>query len=59
MKKISILFLIALIGTIASVLTLIIAIATQSFLLAQIALGIACVFFVATALTSNKKIKKN
>ncbi|MCR4795696.1 MULTISPECIES: hypothetical protein [Ruminococcus] len=59
MKKFSILFLIALIGTIASVLTLIIAIATQSFLLAQIVFGIACVFCVATALTSNKQIKKH
>ncbi len=59
MKNTSVLFLIALVGAIASVLTLIVAIATKSYILAQVTFGIACVFCVATAITANKKIKKN
>ena len=59
MKNTSVLFLIALVGAIVSVLTLIVAIATKSYILAQVAFGIACVFCVATAITANKKINKN
>ena len=58
MKNTSILFLITLIGAIASVLTLIVAIATKSYIMAQITFGIACIFCVAAGVTANKKANK-
>lgn len=57
MKKASILHLISMIGAALSFLILIIAIVTKSYLMAQIVFGIACVFCIATALTSKKEEK--
>ncbi|WP_295073972.1 hypothetical protein [Ruminococcus sp.] len=55
MKKTSKVHLISLIGTIISFIVLVISLVTQSFLMAQIVLGIACVFCVATFLTAKQK----
>lgn len=56
-KKTSKLHLISLIGAIISFLILVISLVTQSFLMAQIVLGVVCVFCIATALTSNRSEK--
>ncbi|SEH50399.1 hypothetical protein SAMN02910265_01037 [Ruminococcus flavefaciens] len=55
MKKTSKVHLVSLIGTIISFLILVISLVTQSFLMAQIVLGVVCVFCVATFLTAKQK----
>ncbi|WP_295066573.1 hypothetical protein [Ruminococcus sp.] len=54
MKKTSKVHFISLIGAVISFLILIISLITQSFLMAQIVLGVVCVFCLAAGLTAKR-----
>ena len=59
MKKANLLFIIALIGTIAGLIVLVLTLVTKSYILTQVVFCITCIFGITAAVTSNKKIKKH
>ena len=58
MKKANLLFIIALIGTIAGLIGLVLTLVTKSYILAQVVFCITCIFGITAAVTSKKKKKK-